>query len=42
MLASIESLMGSTFFGVATGLAGYLLGHILPVSKLASLLGKKD
>lgn len=42
MLASIESLMGSAFFGLMLGLGGYLMGHIVPVSKIASLLGKKD
>jgi len=33
ILATIESLLGSIWFAGLTFLAGYLLGHIFPISK---------
>lgn len=41
MLASIESFLGSVWFGLALGVVGYVAGNVLPISRLASLFGKK-
>lgn len=41
LLASIESLLGSIWFAGLTFLAGYIGGHVFPMSKIASLFSKK-
>lgn len=41
MLATIESLIGSVWFGLGTLLAGYIAGHIVPVHRVAEWLGRK-
>lgn len=40
MLATIESLLGSMWFAGLALLAGYLVGHVFPITKLAKLIGK--
>jgi hypothetical protein len=40
ILGSIESLLGSIWFAGLALVAGYLVGHIFPISKLAKLFGK--
>jgi len=43
MLASIESLIGSTWAAVATFALGYVAGHLVPLGKIASWIpGKRD
>lgn len=39
-LADLSSFLGSIWFGVALGFAGYLAGNVFPVSKIASLFRK--
>lgn len=42
-LASIESLIGSTWAAVATLAIGYVAGHLVPIGKIASWIpGKRD
>ena len=41
MLATMESLIGSVWFGLGTLLAGYIAGHLVPVSRVAEWLGRK-
>lgn len=42
-LASIESLIGSTWAAVATFAIGYVAGHLVPIGKIASwIAGKLD
>jgi hypothetical protein len=42
-LASIESLIGSTWAAVATFAIGYVAGHLVPIGKIASWIpGKRD
>ena len=33
MLASVSSLVGSIWFGLMLCLAGYVAGHILPITR---------
>lgn len=40
ILGSIESLLGSIWFAGLALVAGYLVGHVFPISKLAKLFGK--
>jgi hypothetical protein len=40
IIATIESLLGSLWFAGLALCAGYLVGHIFPISKLAKLFGK--
>lgn len=43
ILATIESLIGSTWAAVATFVLGYVAGHLVPLSKVASWIpGKRD
>lgn len=41
ILASIESLMGSIWFGLMLGFVGYVAGHVIPISRLLSFFVKK-
>ncbi len=41
MLASFESFLGSVWFAGLLGLAGYIVGNVLPLAKLAKLFGKE-
>ena len=41
-LASIESLLGSIWFAVAGVFAGYVAGHIWPISRIASIFNRKS
>ncbi|HMN97429.1 MAG TPA: hypothetical protein PKC43_06265 [Phycisphaerales bacterium] len=41
ILASASSLLGSIWFALMLGLAGYIVGSVLPVTKLGGLFGKK-
>ena len=41
LLASIESFLGSLWFAGMTALAGYIGGHIFPISKITGLFSKK-
>lgn len=40
ILGSIESLLGSIWFAGLALVAGYLVGHVFPISKFAKLFGK--
>lgn len=40
-LASMESLMGSIWFGIMLGFVGYVAGQVVPISKLLSFFVKK-
>ena len=40
-IASMESLIGSVWFGIGTLFAGYIAGHLLPVGRVAEWLGRK-
>jgi hypothetical protein len=40
-LATIESLLGSLWFAGAALLVGYIAGHVVPVSRLGGLFGRK-
>lgn len=40
MLASIESFLGSVWFGLALGVVGYVVGNVVPVSRLGSIFKK--
>ena len=43
MLATIESLIGSTWAAIATFALGYVAGHLVPLGKIASWIpGKRD
>lgn len=41
MLADLSSFLGSLWFALMLGVAGYVLGNVLPLSKLAALIAKK-
>ena len=41
LLASLESFLGSIWFAGMTFLAGYIGGHVFPISKITALFGKK-
>lgn len=41
ILADLSSFLGSLWFAAMLGVAGYVAGNLFPLSKLASLLGKK-
>jgi hypothetical protein len=41
LLASFESFLGSVWFGVMLGVAGYVVGHVFPISSLKKLFGKE-
>ncbi len=40
-LASIESFIGSIWFGGLCLMIGYVGGHVFPVSKVTALISKK-
>jgi hypothetical protein len=40
VLASAAGFLGSVWFGVMLGLAGYILGNVVPMSKLTSWFSK--
>jgi hypothetical protein len=41
-IASIESFLGSLWFGGLALLIGYVAGHIFPISKVSSLISRKS
>ena len=41
ILADLSSFLGSLWFAALLGVAGYVAGNVLPLSRLASLFSKK-
>ena len=41
MLSSLDSLLGSIWFAGLTFVVGYIAGQIVPLGKLAKILGRK-
>jgi hypothetical protein len=41
VLASFESFLGSVWFAGMLFVVGYIVGHVVPITKLTSLFGKK-
>jgi hypothetical protein len=41
LLASMESLLGSLWFGLMLGVIGYIVGHVVPVHRVAGWFSKK-
>ena len=41
VIATIESFLGSVWFGVGMAFAGYIAGHLVPVGRVAEWLGRK-
>ncbi|MFY8211203.1 MAG: hypothetical protein ACOVLB_00845 [Candidatus Nanopelagicus sp.] len=41
VLASFESFLGSVWFSGMLFVVGYIVGHVVPITKLTALFGKK-
>lgn len=41
LLASIESFLGSVWFGLLCGVVGYVGGHVFPITKIKNLIGSR-
>lgn len=41
IIATLESFVGSVWFGVGMLFAGYIGGHLVPVTRVAEWLGRK-